>query len=175
MMAWLYLIVLAIYAIHTFLDCACTIVTLFYSSSSSKSDLCFIVPETVEHSNSGNNENIDCKKEEEKSKIRQVKAMFLGLYPSLFKDPILEEHPAILSRILMYWIAAMGLTRLMAICWTCAPTLITVAIMYALEALAIEYEGFTFQTAKSEYARKVSLFSFGMCIVSCLMAIFIPS
>jgi len=175
-MAWLYLIVLAIYAIHTFLDCVCTIVTLFYSSSSSKSDLCFIVPETVEHSNSGNNENIDdCKKEEEKSKIRQVKAMFLGLYPSLFKDPILEEHPAILSRILMYWIAAMGLTRLMAVCWTCAPTLITVAIMYALEALAIEYEGFTFQTTKSEYARKVSLFSFGMCIVSCLMAIFIPS
>ena len=174
-MAWLYLIVLAIYALHTCLDCACTVITLFYSSSSSKSDLCFVVSETTTTTGQPpNDKNAECQREVAvKSKSRQVMAMILGLYPSLFKDPILEEHPAILSRVLMYWIAAMSLTRLMAVCWTCAPTLITFAIMYALEALAIEYEGFTFQTAKSEYARKVSLFSFGMCVISCLMAVFI--
>jgi hypothetical protein len=174
-MAWLYLIVLGIYATHTCLDCACTIITLFYSSSSSKSDLCFVISENSEQIDSSNAEEppTDNHASSISSKARQIKVMILGLYPSIFKESILEEHPAILSRILMYWIAAMSLTRLMAVCWTCAPTLITVAIMYALEALAIEYEGFTFHTAKSEYARKVSLFSLGMCIISCVMAIFI--
>jgi hypothetical protein len=163
-MAWLYFVVLAIYIIHSFIDFVCSIAVLFcveYIEIHTEADL-------SENSSAVTNNNTTNKND---SGINIWKNWIRELYPSMFKPPGIEVYPPIFCRVLMYWIAAMSLVRVVAICWTCTPTLITVAVMYAFEALAIEYEGSTFHTARSEYARKASLFSIGMCIISCLMAI----
>jgi hypothetical protein len=61
----------------------------------------------------------------------------------------------------------------MALVWPCTPTLITVAIMYLLEALSVEFEGFTHKTVKADYARRFSLFCAAMSLFSFLLAIFV--
>jgi hypothetical protein len=94
----------------------------------------------------------------------------LDIYYLLFVDSASEP---IFMRVFMYWVAAMSLTRVMVLVWPCVPTLITVAVMYLLEALAIEFEGFTHKTVKHDYARKFSMFCLVMSLFSFLLAIFV--
>jgi len=66
----------------------------------------------------------------------------------------------LINRFLIYWIAAMSLVRVMVVLMPGVQTLSTVALMYVLEGLAVEYEGFTTRTMDQKTARMVSFFSF---------------
>ena len=62
------------------------------------------------------------------------------LYYGLFGDTLDEPVDPLLRRILCYWFTAMSLTRAVAFAVPITELLIAAALMYALEALALQYE-----------------------------------
>jgi hypothetical protein len=101
-----------------------------------------------------------------------TKNVLYNLYPSIFNDISLRQEPEILKRITIYWVSSMSLIRLIAVYWPCAQTILCVSVMYLLEALVAELEGFTFKSVIPSQAKLVSVFSFGMSVVSILAIIF---
>ena len=93
-----------------------------------------------------------------------------SMYSSMYMHSHDGEHLA-LARALVYWASAMSLVRVMAlIFWPCYPLLLCVSIMYILEALAFEYEGYTAQTVTPGKARMVSRFSFLISLLLCIFS-----
>ena len=86
------------------------------------------------------------------------------LYVSIFRETLNNENAA-LSRALVYWAAAMSLVRLLALVFLSFDLFAAVVLMYVLEGLVAEYEGFTAGTIKHRTARLISLFSFGIALV----------
>jgi hypothetical protein len=84
-------------------------------------------------------------------------------YSSAYGDALNREHAA-LGRALVYWASAMSLVRVVALLlFPNDALLVCVAIMYLLEGLVAEYEGFTTGAISQETARIISRFSFGVC------------
>ena len=138
--------------IHSSIDCLCTLATLFPR-------LIIMI---------------------EKWKIKYV--FFNELYPSIFKQiiddsnmttadlplpPPQTKNPHAITTtsicFLIYWVAAMGLTRAAAGVFPHKHTLCIAGIMYILEALVAEYEGFTTQTIPAKTARVMSIASTCLC------------
>jgi hypothetical protein len=191
-MVGFYFAVMTIYFAHAFVDCVCTVLILFYpnkinahtglnSQPASTSTTVGIVVDGDNDNNCNKNSNANASTTATSFLSFSLPNMkidvFLGwcsglleLYYLLFIDSVSDIF---FMRVFMYWVAAMSLSRAVALCWPCTPTLITVAVMYLLEALAVEFEGFTHKTVRPEYARKFSLFCLGMCLFSFLLTIFV--
>ena len=86
------------------------------------------------------------------------------LYVSVFRESINSENET-LARVMVYWAAAMALVRLLALFFLSFDLLMAVAMMYALEGLVAEYEGFTSGTIKRKTARLISCFSLAFALV----------
>lgn len=163
-MAWLYVVVVGAYLIQACMDGVAAGLVLFYPGAD-KVDVCEVVvdddsAENPAPKNSGGG-------------LAWLKETIVDFYLSIFNDLGCsdERHNAAFKRMLMYWVSAMSLVRVVAIGFPGAPTFIAVAAMYTLEGLVFEFEGFTHKTVKPESARKISMFCLGMCAVSCVMAI----
>ena len=91
------------------------------------------------------------------------------MYPSIFRDAINSEHST-LARIIVYWVAAMSLVRVFALIFQNAGFYMCVSVMYLLEGLVAEYEGFTSCTIPAGTARLISSFSFCMSLVLVVLA-----
>jgi hypothetical protein len=104
--------------------------------------------------------------------------LFATLYVSVFRDAINSEHAA-LQRVMVYWASAMSLTRVMALCFRIPELYCTVAVMYLLEALVAEYEGFSAGTIQRRTARSISILSFnisgGILVFLCIIPSVLPS
>ena len=94
-------------------------------------------------------------------------ALAADLYTSLYEADADREHAG-LRRVMAYWIAAMSLVRALAGLYAHTNTclLLAVVVMYALEALAFEYEAFTAHAIAPRLGRAASLFSVGMAIAT---------
>jgi hypothetical protein len=100
--------------------------------------------------------------------------LFATLYVSVFRDAINSENGA-LRRVMVYWASAMSLTRVMALCFRIPELYCTVAVMYLLEALVAEYEGFSAGTIQRRTARSISMLSFNISGGILLFLCIIPS
>ena len=179
-----YLTMMTVYFVHAFVDCMCTVLVLFYPHKLNHG--CGGVEGTAtvvvdNDSSSGNNKTSISSPPFSSANIKIIGGAevffrwwngLLDIYFLLFVDSAGSVSEPMFVRVFMYWMAAMSLTRVIAVGWPCASTLITVAVMYLLEALAIEFEGFTHKTVRPDYARKFSLFCVGMSFSSFLLAIF---
>jgi hypothetical protein len=193
-MVGFYLIMMTVYFVHAFVDCMCTVLILFYPNKISKTDSIESHPSAVvvddDNKNSISSSSIDSNKASSSSLLSSsvllanininasgAESFFkwwnglLDIYSLLFLDSVISEP--IFMRVFMYWMAAMSLTRVMVLGWPCASTLTTVAVMYLLEALAIEFESFTHKTVRPDYGRRFSFFCMCMCAFSLLLAIFV--
>jgi len=166
-MDWLFFVILGIYFIHASIDCACVLVTLFYKPP-------LVADDEVEQSQPEENTAIlsDSYSEKYKGIYLNIRNVLYNLYPSIFNDISLRQEPEILKRLMIYWISSMSLIRLIAVYWPCTQTILCVSVMYLLEALVAEFEGFTFKSIIPSQAKLVSVFSFGMSAVSILAIIF---
>lgn len=90
------------------------------------------------------------------------------MYPSIFLE---EAASPRLARFMMYWVAAMSLVRALTVCVPTPELFAAVGIMYVLEALVAEYEGFTAQSIHQETARSISLFSLTIALLSVVVCL----
>jgi len=99
------------------------------------------------------------------------------LYVSVFRSVVDSENTT-LSRCMVYWAASMSLVRLVAIGFRTTELFCAVAVLYCLEGLVAEYEGFSSGTINRRTARTISIFSFGLSltvlIVMCIWQSVIP-
>ena len=86
------------------------------------------------------------------------------MYVSIFRETINYENAA-LSRVTVYWAAAMSLVRALALWFQTVELFWAVVIMYVLEGLVAQYEGFNTGTIKRKTARLITLFSFGFAFL----------
>jgi hypothetical protein len=91
-----------------------------------------------------------------------------NLNVAFFIDDAHRDH-ALLRRVFAYWTGSMSLARLVAIAAPSFDTFSVVCLMYLMEALAFEYEGFTAQTVIAHRARMVSLVS-GLIAIATLLS-----
>lgn len=188
-MVGLVLTMMAIFFVHALLDCMCAVLVLFYPSKI-KANICDgdggddgggdgdameggggVADAGDKPCTTGIFANV--KIDSSTKVLLRWWNSLLDVYHSLFVDSAIRDSEPIFMRVFMYWMAAMSLVRVMALVWPCTPTLITVAIMYLLEALSVEFEGFTHKTVKADYARRFSLFCAAMSLFSFLLAIFV--
>lgn len=84
----------------------------------------------------------------------QCMACLATLYPSIFIHSYVREDPLV-SRLLIYTVAAMSLVRVMAVIVPYnAPTMMLVAVMYLLETLICIYELDTGKTANADISTR---------------------
>ena len=86
------------------------------------------------------------------------------LYVSIFRETVNNEN-ATLGRVMAYWAAAMSLVRALALLFLSIDLFVAVIVMYVLEGLVAEYEGFSSSTIKRKTARLISCFSFGFALL----------
>jgi hypothetical protein len=179
------LTMMVVFFVHALLDCMCAVLVLFYPSKI-KANICDGGDDGGDDGGMEGGGGADAGDKPcttgifANLKIDSSAKVFLrwwnsllDVYYSLFVDSAIRDSEPIFMRVFMYWMAAMSLVRVMALVWPCAPTLITVAIMYLLEALSVEFEAFTHKTVKADYARRFSLFCAAMSLFSFLLAIFV--
>ena len=94
----------------------------------------------------------------------------MSAYPSLVSD-MYSRQDVMMPRLFVYWVSAMSLVRLIAVCTLSSATYLSVAVMYALEGLVAEYEGYTMLTMYATHARVISVFSFSMSLMSTAAAV----
>jgi hypothetical protein len=99
--------------------------------------------------------------------------LFATLYASVFQDVINSEN-ATLGRVMVYWASAMSLTRVLALCFRLPEMFCLVALMYFLEGLVAEYEGYSANTIQQGTARTISLCSFGFSVAILLILCIAP-
>lgn len=87
---------------------------------------------------------------------------------AFFVDDAHASHP-LLRRVFAYWTGSMSLARVAAAAAPTFETFSVVAMMYVMEMLAFEYEGFTAQTVVARKARTVSMIA-GMLAVATMLA-----
>lgn len=88
-------------------------------------------------------------------------AWFADFYPKLFDEEFVKDNHFI-ARLIIYYVASASLTRLVMVCIPCTGTYVCVTVLYGLQALSMEYEGFTGRSLPASNARLIS------CICSCL-------
>ena len=96
------------------------------------------------------------------------------LYVSVFRSAVDSENGT-LSRVMIYWTASMSLVRLMAVGFRTTELFCAVAVLYCLEALVAEYEGFSSGTINRRTARTISLLSFGLSLTVLVVMCILPS
>ena len=139
-----YLLMLGLFSAHSLFDCLCTVSTLFLYTSQSV----WWGAETL--------------------------ALF---YPRLllFTDDgqslsITKAYDPLLARTFIYYVACMSLVRVVAVCMPGPGTCACVAVMYAMQALAAEYEGFSAKTSPPHACRVICYLCTVMSICSALLA-----
>ena len=96
------------------------------------------------------------------------------LYVSIFRDPIDNENET-LMRVMVYWTGSMSLVRLLAVVLQTYELFCAVSVLYALEALVAEFEGFGTGTVTRRTARMISLLSFALSFAILIVMCIIPS
>ena len=91
------------------------------------------------------------------------------MYSSIFKDVVNSEH-VVLTRVLVYWAAAMSLVRALALVFRSFELCVCVCLMYVLEGLVAEYEGFSSCTVPPKTARMISSISFFLALMTLVFA-----
>ena len=105
--------------------------------------------------------------------VRFPHPLFATLYASVFENVIHSEN-ATLGRVMVYWASAMSLTRVLALCFRIPEMFCLVALMYFLEGLVAEYEGFSANTIHESTARTISMCSFSFSIAILLVLCIVP-
>jgi len=96
-----------------------------------------------------------------------------SLYVSVFRDAINYEH-VVLTRVIVYWAAAMSLVRVGCFFFPIPECFCLAALMYWLEGLVAEYEGFSTGTIPRKTARTVSVLSFGFSVLLLVFLCIVP-
>ena len=132
-------LLLAVFGAHALFDCLCTLATLFLHTQQAWAcvdRLCGSFWESL--------------------------AM---AYPRMLLRERCGREDDLSRRLLAYYVASMSLARVAAVCAPCPPTFFCVAGVYALQALAAEYEGFSVCAAPPHTARIITCFCtlMGLC------------
>ena len=100
----------------------------------------------------------------------RVTGWFATAYPSIVCERYSQQDP-MMPRLFMYWVSAMSLVRVIAVCVPCTLTCLSVSVMYVLEGLVAEYEGYTALCVHATVARAISVFSFSMSLLAAAAAV----
>ena len=162
---------LLLYTLHSFIDFFFVVVVLFdpllfqkkYSFSNiQQSDL----PDAVCHDSV--QETVDLKGQ---NAFLQFWNWIYNLYDSLFLDG--HQPCKTGKRFLMYWIAAMGLGRVVALITLDVQFYVLIAVFYVLETLVFEYEGYSAKTMVPNKARLMSCISFTLFVLTCVFLLWL--
>ena len=104
--------------------------------------------------------------------LKQAWEKIIFLYPSLFKDPNSVES-LILVRYFLYWNVCSSIVKLVFLVYPTFSLIILITILYIFDCFVYEYEGFTANSLNYQKARLMTLFSFGMSILSLFMCLWI--
>lgn len=95
---------------------------------------------------------------------------FGGFYARVFEDETVQQGHLV-ARLVVYYAAATSLARVVMICAPSSGTCACVTIMYCLQALSVEYEGYTGRSIEVRRARTASLWLAFMAACSLLMTL----
>jgi len=165
---------LVIYALHSFVDFLFVVVVLFDSL------LCYNNKANY-HFTSQLNQSAEPSQEgptNEDDFAKTKKNIFFEFWNNIYElyDSIFLEGQALCKtgkRYMVYWIAALGIVRVVAIATLDFQMYILVAIFYLLECLVFEYEGFTAKTMVPEKARFMSCISFALFVNTCVFLLWL--
>ena len=165
---------LFIYAIHSFIDFVFVVVVLFDPLLFQISNYEF---KTVDPSE--NQEPVLQQDTDHKNNFAHHRThFFLEFWNYIFQlyDSIFLEGQTLCKtgkRYMVYWIACVGIARVVAIVTLDFHVYILVAIFYLLESLVFEYEGFSAKSMVPEKARFMSSVSFALFINTCVFLLWL--
>jgi len=159
---------LLIYAIHSFIDFLFVVVVLFDPLLYQKTTYAFDQVETKE---------IELQPKEDQSNEKRINYFYqcwnyiFQLYDSIFLDG--QSLCKTGKRYMVYWVAAMGIARVLALVTFDFQLYLLIAIFYLLEALVFEYEGFSAKILVPHKARFMSCFSFALFVNTCVFLLWL--